>query len=103
MAAECGFCAVFKDRGEAYTSAGPRVGWSRRSTTCPRIDRPTPVSQNSTACWTVAVATGLGSQSSKGYAPSAAIQPGSVDMLGPIRLDAVEPRGLGDREGPSCD
>jgi hypothetical protein len=41
--------------------------------------------------------------SSQGDALTAAIQPGSVDMLGPIRLDIAVPRGLGDRADPSCD
>ena len=31
----------------------------------------------------------------------AAIQPGSVDVLGPIRLVIAMPRGLGDRAGRS--
>jgi hypothetical protein len=29
MAADCGFCAVFKDRGEAYNAGRGRVCWSR--------------------------------------------------------------------------
>ncbi len=39
----------------------------------------------------------LCSPSSKGDARGAAIQPGSVDMLGPIRLDITRPQGPGDR------
>jgi len=38
--------------------------------------------------------------SSQGDARTAAIQPGSVDMLGPIRLDIAVPRGLSDRADP---
>ena len=30
MAADCGFCAVFKDRGEAYNASRSRVTRSRR-------------------------------------------------------------------------
>ena len=63
----------------------------------------TPVSQNSTACWGRCGRERLCSPSSKGDARGAAIQPGSVDMLGPVRLDTAMPRGLGGRAGLSCD
>jgi hypothetical protein len=49
MAAECGFCAVFKDRGEALRRPVPAyIGCAIVGTS--RGDRRTPVSQNSTAC-----------------------------------------------------
>jgi len=46
-------------------------------------DRRTPVSQNSTACWGCCGHVRLCSPSREGAFPGAAIQPGSVDMLGP--------------------
>src|SRR6202035_2326826 len=46
-------------------------------------DRRTPVSQNSTACWGRCGHVRLCSPSREGDARGAAIQPGSVDMLGP--------------------
>ena len=41
--------------------------------------------------------------SSEGGIRLAAIQPGSVDVLGPIRIDTAGPRGLGGRAGSSED
>jgi len=50
-----------------------------------------PVSQNSTACWGRCGHVRLSSPSREGDARGAAIQPGSVDMLGPIERS---PRAL---------
>ena len=87
----------------------PRALRSRRLMTRPRGYRRAPVSQNSTACWGRLRPSPARSASSNGARSTAAIQPGSVDMLGPIRLDIA---GLvpmlctgwaGDRAGPSED
>jgi hypothetical protein len=53
MAAECGFCAVFKDRGEAvHRPALGMCGGDLYIATAPDAGR-APVSQSSTACWRV--------------------------------------------------
>jgi hypothetical protein len=66
-------------------STGPRVLSVTPSTACPRDDRlTTPVSQNSTACWGRFLGRLPASpQVVKEPARRAAVQPGSVDMLGP--------------------
>jgi hypothetical protein len=70
----------------------PRALRSRHLLTRPRGYRRAPVSQNSTACWHRLRPSPRRSASSNGARATAAIQPGSVDMLGPIRLDIA---GLG--------
>jgi hypothetical protein len=71
---------------------GPRRGVSPASSRT-RRDRRAPVSQNSTACWTfVRPQLGL-APSSKSKRREAAVQPGSVDMLGPTaRVPTDSPR-----------
>jgi len=60
--------------------------------TRPREHRRAPVSQNSTACWGSLCGRGRWcSPSSKGDARRTAIQPGSVDMLGPTARMPSDP------------
>ncbi len=83
MRPTCGYCAVFKDRGEAKRSLAPASSTDAPSVGTPRRRRRTPVSQNSTACW---------GRLWRRHEPlpvgredaAATVQPGSVDVLGPI-------------------
>jgi len=87
-AADCGFYAVFKDRGEAWTPAGLRVFRGRALWW--RVLASTDERRSLKTQQHAGVVSGLArasSVSSNGAVASAAIQPGSVDMLGPIRLD----------------
>jgi len=96
MAADCGFCAVFKDRGEAY-NAGLRstcAGTISKS----RLRLPPAGAGLSKLNSMLGSFCGRGrlcSPSSKGDARRTAIQPGSVDMLGPTaRMPSGPSRSL---------
>jgi hypothetical protein len=84
MAADCGFCAVFKDRGEAY-NAGLRStcadAFSSTRLRLPPADAG--LSKLNSMLGSFCGRGRLCSPSSKGTSRRTAIQPGSVDMLGP--------------------
>jgi hypothetical protein len=83
MGGRCGFCAVFKDRGEAITPARERHLWTRYLHRDYACHGRTPVSQNSTACRRVECRSPPRSRVGRERDRRATHRSGSVDMLGP--------------------
>jgi hypothetical protein len=83
MAADCGFCAVFKDRGEALRRlVFAHVGHAIQDVS-PRRPADAGLSKLNSMLGSFCDRGRLCSPSRKGDARSTVIQPGSVDMLGP--------------------
>jgi len=92
-------CAVFKDRGEAYNAGRPRVARPRHL----RRDRSYPdlgfaitggrrsLKTQQHAGVVVVAAARVAPEVAREPLERTPVQPGSVDMLGPIRLDAAVP------------
>src|SRR4051794_27800489 len=81
--------------------AGRPAPYRSRPCDASNADRRTPVSQNSTACWRRLCPRHASPPSRRRLERATAIQPGSVDVLGPVLLCHPRPPALS-RVGPGA-